>query len=42
VCVFENRVLRKLFGSKRAEVAGGWTELHNDEHHSYYSSDTIR
>ena len=39
---FENRVQRKLFGSKRAEVAGGWKELHNDEHHLYHTSDTIR
>jgi len=41
--VFNNRVPRKLFGSKSAEVAGGWTELHTDElHHLYFSSDTVR
>jgi hypothetical protein len=27
--VFENRVLRKIFGPKRDEVTGGWTTLHN-------------
>jgi hypothetical protein len=29
--VFENRVLRKIFGPKRDEVAGGWRRLHNEE-----------
>jgi hypothetical protein len=29
--VFENRVLRKIFGPKREEVAGGWRSLHNEE-----------
>jgi hypothetical protein len=27
--VFENRVLRRIFGPKREEVAGGWRRLHN-------------
>jgi hypothetical protein len=27
--VFENRVLRKIFGPKRDEVVGGWRKLHN-------------
>jgi hypothetical protein len=27
--VFENRVLRRIFGLKREEVAGGWRRLHN-------------
>jgi hypothetical protein len=27
--VFENRVLRRIFGPKREKVAGGWRELHN-------------
>jgi hypothetical protein len=35
--VFENRVLRKIFGSKREED-GSWRELQNDEIHSLYSS----
>jgi len=29
--VFENRVLRKIFGSKRDEVVGKWIKLHNEE-----------
>jgi len=29
--VFENRVLRRIFGSKRDEVIGEWRKLHNDE-----------
>jgi hypothetical protein len=40
--VFENRVLRKIFGSKREED-GSWRKLHNDELHSLYSSpNTVR
>jgi hypothetical protein len=35
--VFENRVLRKIFGPKREEH-GSWRKLHNDELHSLYSS----
>jgi hypothetical protein len=35
--VFENRVLRKIFGPKR-EVDRSWRKLHNDELHSLYSS----
>jgi hypothetical protein len=29
--VFENRVLRRIFGTKRDEVTGEWRELHNEE-----------
>jgi hypothetical protein len=29
--VFENSVLRRIFGPKRVEVAGGWRRLHNEE-----------
>jgi hypothetical protein len=32
--VFENRVLRRLLGLKRDEVAGGWRRLHNEELHN--------
>jgi hypothetical protein len=39
--VFENRVLRRIFGPKRDEVAGGWRKLHNEELHSLYSSPDI-
>jgi hypothetical protein len=34
--VFENRVLRRIFGPKRGED-GSWRKLHNDELHSLYS-----
>jgi hypothetical protein len=30
-CVFENRVLRKIIGSKREDAAGGWIQLHSEE-----------
>jgi hypothetical protein len=36
--VFENRVLWKIFGPKREEVAGGWRRLHNEELHNFYAS----
>jgi hypothetical protein len=39
--VFENRVLRRIFGPKRDEVTGGWRKLHNEEHHNLYSSPSI-
>jgi hypothetical protein len=29
--VFENRVLRRIFGLKKEEVTGGWRRLHNEE-----------
>ena len=35
--VFENRVLRKIFGSKRDEVAREWRKLHNEELNDLYS-----
>jgi hypothetical protein len=38
--VFENRVLRRIFGLKREED-GSWRKLHNDELHSLYSSPNI-
>jgi hypothetical protein len=38
--VFENRVLRKIFGPEREEV-GSCRKLHNDELHSLYSSPNI-
>jgi hypothetical protein len=41
--VFENRVLRRLFGQKRDGVTGGWRKLYKDELHNLYSSpSTIR
>jgi hypothetical protein len=39
--VFENRVLRRIFGSKRDEVIEGWRKLHNEELHHLYSSPSI-
>jgi hypothetical protein len=38
VRVFENRVLRRIFGSKKDKVTGGWRKLHNEELHDLYSS----
>jgi hypothetical protein len=41
--VFENRVLRRIFGPKRDEMTGEWWKLHSEERHNLYSSpDTIR
>ncbi|KAJ4428760.1 hypothetical protein ANN_25753 [Periplaneta americana] len=39
--VFENKVLRKIFGAKRDEVTGEWRKLHNTELHALYSSHDI-
>jgi hypothetical protein len=39
--VFENRVLRRIFGPKRNEVKGEWRKLHNEELHDLYSSPSI-
>jgi hypothetical protein len=39
--VFENRVLRRIFGPKRDEVTGGWRKLHNEELHNLCSSTSI-
>jgi hypothetical protein len=39
--VFENRVLRRIFGPKRDEVKGDLRKLHNEELHNLYSSPNI-
>jgi hypothetical protein len=39
--VFENRVLRRIFGPKRDEVIGGRKKLHNEELHNLYWSPSI-
>jgi hypothetical protein len=39
--VFENRVLRRIFGPKRDEVTGGWRKLYNEELHNLYSLPNI-
>jgi len=40
--VFENRVLRRIFGPKRDEVAGEWRKLHNEELNDLFSSNVVR
>jgi hypothetical protein len=39
--VFENRVLRRIFGHKRDEATGEWRRLHNEELNDLYSSPNI-
>jgi hypothetical protein len=39
--VFENKVLRRIFGPKRDEVTGEWGKLYNGELHNLYSSPDI-
>jgi hypothetical protein len=39
--LFENRVLRRIFGSKGDEVIRGWKKLHNEELRDLYSSLSI-
>jgi hypothetical protein len=39
--VFENRVVRRIFGPKRDRMTGGWRKLHNEELHNVYSSPSI-
>jgi hypothetical protein len=39
--MFENRLLRRIFGIRRKKVAGG-QRLHNKEHHNLHSSNIIR
>jgi len=39
--VFENMVLRRIFGSRRDEVTGEWKRLHNEELNDLYSSPNI-
>jgi hypothetical protein len=36
--VFEKRALRRIFGSKREEVVGGWRRLHNGDLRNLYAS----
>jgi hypothetical protein len=43
VTVFENKVLRRIFGPKGDEVTRGWRKLHNEKlHNLYYSPSIIR
>jgi hypothetical protein len=39
--VFENRVLRTVFGPKRDELMGEWRKLHNEELQNLYSTPNI-
>jgi hypothetical protein len=39
--VFENRMLRRIYGQKRDEVTRGWRKLHNEELHNLRSSPSI-
>jgi hypothetical protein len=39
--VFENRVLRRIFGPKRKEVTGAWIRLHKEELYALYPSPNI-
>jgi hypothetical protein len=39
--VFENRILRRIFGSKWDVVTGEWRKLHSEELHNLYSSPNI-
>jgi hypothetical protein len=39
--VFENKVLRRIFGPKRDEVTGGWRKPHDEELRDLYSSPSI-
>jgi hypothetical protein len=39
--VFENKMLRKLFGTKRDEVTGKWRKLHNEKLYDLYCSQML-
>jgi hypothetical protein len=39
--VFENRVLRRIFGPKRDEVTGGWRKLYSEELCDLYPSSSV-
>jgi hypothetical protein len=39
--VFQNRILRKIFGPKRVEETGDWGKLHNEELHNLCCSPDI-
>jgi hypothetical protein len=39
--VFENSMLRRIFGTKSVEATGEWRKLHNGEYHNFYSPPNI-
>jgi hypothetical protein len=39
--VFENRVLRRIFGPRKDKAIAGWRNVHNEEYHNLYSSPFI-
>jgi hypothetical protein len=39
--MFENRMLRKVYGAKRNELTGSWRKLHSGKHSNLYSSPNI-
>jgi hypothetical protein len=39
--VFENRLLRRIFGPKRDEASGEWRRLHNEERHDHYCTPNV-
>jgi hypothetical protein len=39
--MFENRVLRRIFGPKRDRMTRGWRKLHDEELHNLFSSPSI-
>jgi hypothetical protein len=41
LCIFENGLLRRIFGPKRDEVTGEWIKLHNEELNDLYTSSYI-
>jgi hypothetical protein len=41
VRVFENRLLKRIFGPKGDEIVGNWRKLHNTELHNLYTSPSI-
>jgi hypothetical protein len=40
--VFKNKMLRKIFGLERKQVAGGWRRVRNEVPHEFYPSQNIK